>query len=56
MRCDRVLFEVIGMVVFLATMAVLVQWMSVSIAMTSHGPVQWGRGWDEVVEYWCGRA
>jgi len=40
-------------VVFLATMFILVQWFTTSIAITYNGPVLWAEGWDRTMEYWC---
>jgi len=56
MRSDRVLFNVLMtviVVVFLATMFILVQWFTTSIAITYNGPVLWAEGWDRTMEYWC---
>jgi hypothetical protein len=56
MRFVRGLFSTICMVVFLATMYVLIQWFTTSIVITRNGPVHWAEGWERTVEYWCESA
>ena len=42
----------VGMAVFLAAMYLLVQWVTISFAITSHGVVKWAEGWEETKCYW----
>ena len=42
----------VGMAVFLAAMYLLVQWVTISFAITHNGVIKWAEGWEETKCYW----
>ena len=44
----------VGMAVFLAAMYLLIQWVTISFAITYHGVIKWAEGWEAQKELWLG--
>ena len=47
MKLSRDIATAAGFVAFLAAGYLLVQWVTVSFAMTGNGPIKWAEGWHE---------
>ena len=48
----RLLVQWLSVVVLFAIMFILIQWVTISFAITGTGQIKWAEGWDEVVEHW----
>ena len=48
----RLLVQWMSVVVFFAAALLLVQWVALSLVVTSEGYIEWAEGWSRVSEYW----
>ena len=42
----------LAMAGYIAAVVLLIQWVTLSFAVTDNGPIRWAEGWTEVEDQW----